>query len=441
MQPVTIFWFRRDLRIEDNAGLYHALQESSPVLPLFIFDRVILDDLDDRNDRRVAFIHQALRQIDAHLAEAGSRLLVRHGRPLEVWRELLRDHTIRAVHTNRDYEPYAIERDRAVAALLAEHGIPFHSHKDQVIFDGDEVVKEDGKPYTVYTPYMRRWLAHLTPEDLAAHPSEKLLARTAQGMPGGVPPLEEIGFAPMTVSTTPVVPEAIIRSYDRTRDLPAVAGTTRLSVHLRFGTVSVRELVRTGRELNRTWLSELIWREFFMSILARFPHVVDQPFKSQYAAIPWREEAEEFQRWCEGRTGYPIVDAGMRELNATGFMHNRVRMITASFLCKHLLHHWLRGERYFAQKLLDYDLAANNGNWQWAAGCGCDAAPYFRLFNPEIQTAKFDTKMEYIKRWVPELGTPAYPAPMVPHAAARIRALETYGRALKEAKTQTGGAG
>ncbi|HOH06177.1 MAG TPA: deoxyribodipyrimidine photo-lyase [bacterium] len=428
---VTVFWFRRDLRLEDNAGLFHALQDGAPVLPLFIFDREILDDLEERQDRRVAFIHQALQNLDARLAEHSSGLLVRQGRPLEVWRQLVAEFPIAAVHTNRDYEPSALARDREVAALLAEHGIPFHSHKDQVIFDGDEVVKEDGRPYTVYTPYMRKWLARLTPEDLAAHPSEKLLGRMAQGVEGGVPPLAEIGFTPMAVESAPMVDEAIIRNYDRTRDLPAVAGTTRLGVHLRFGTVSIRRLAALGRALNQTWLQELIWREFFMSILAHFPHVVDQPFKAQYAAVPWREDRGDFARWCAGETGYPMVDAGMRELNATGFMHNRVRMITASFLCKHLLLPWRWGERYFAKKLLDYDLAANNGNWQWAAGCGCDAAPYFRVFNPALQAAKFDPQEAYVKRWVPEVESPAYPEPMVPHAAARIRALETYGRALK----------
>lgn len=483
-QPITIFWFRRDLRLDDNVGLYQALSTGVPVLPLFIFDRNILDDLSDKHDRRVAFIHQTLQRLDASLGRRGSGLLVRYGRPLAIWEELLGSLTIGQVHTNRDYEPYAIERDQAVAALLASRGIPMHLHKDQVIFDGKEVAKDDGSPYTVYTPYKNRWLSRLRPEDLAPSASEELLDRllplehwpagitgggtpadmfpdaaagmgamaaagqpTAAGESGSgqaaagsrLPRLADIGFESVAVECAPVVDEEIIRRYDRTRDLPAVAGTTRLSVHLRFGTVSVRQLVQRGRALNQTWLQELIWREFFMSILARFPHVVDRPFKSAYAAIPWRENRQDFQRWCDGETGYPIVDAGMRELNSTGFMHNRVRMITASFLAKHLLLPWLWGERYFAVKLLDYDLSANNGNWQWAAGCGCDAAPYFRLFNPELQTAKFDPQMEYVKKWVPELNTLHYPRPMVPHAAARIRALETYSKALAAARSgQTG---
>ena len=404
------------------------------MLPLFIFDRSILDELADKLDRRVAFIHSALQGLDARLRAHGSGLLVRQGRPLEVWQELISIYTISAVHTNCDYEPYAVQRDREAASLLASHDIPFYAHKDQVIFGGDEVVKENGAPYTVYTPYKNKWLSRLTPDDLSPFASESLLDRYWPHAGSGVPALEEIGFKPMAVETNPFVDESIIRAYDRTRDFPAVEGTTRLSVHLRFGTVSIRGLVSRARELNQTWLQELIWREFFMSILTHFPHVADQPFKAQYAAIPWREDRNDFARWRAGQTGYPIVDAGMRELNTTGFMHNRVRMITASFLCKHLLLPWLWGERYFAEKLLDYDLAANNGNWQWAAGCGCDAAPYFRVFNPEIQMTKFDPKREYVKRWAPEMDSAAYPKPMVPHAAARIRALETYARALAAAK-------
>ncbi|HNW60830.1 MAG TPA: deoxyribodipyrimidine photo-lyase [bacterium] len=429
--PVTLFWFRRDLRLEDNRGLCQALRSGYPVLPLFIFDRDILDPLSDRQDRRVAFIHQVLQSLQARLAEHGSGLLVRQGRPVEVWRQLLEELTVQAVYTNCDYEPYAIARDRAVATLLAERGIAFHEHKDQVVFDTSEVSKEDGAPYTVYTPFKNRWLARLTPEDLAPCDSAALLDHLVSAAGEGMPSLPALGFAPVAVDTDPVIDETIIRSYERTRDLPGVAGTTRLSVHLRFGTVSIRRLAALGRALNPVWLQELIWREFFMTILARFPYVVNQPFKRPYAAIPWREDRGDFARWCAGETGYPIVDAGMRELNATGFMHNRVRMVTASFLCKHLLLPWQWGESYFAAKLLDYDLAANNGNWQWAAGCGCDAAPYFRVFNPEIQAAKFDPQRTYIRRWVPEVDTPAYPKPMVPHAAARIRALETYAQALR----------
>lgn len=433
-QPLVIFWFRRDLRFEDNTGLYHALKSGMPVLPLFIFDRNILDELKDSHDLRVAFIHAALKGLDAHLHTLGSGLLVRQGQPSLIWRELLSQYRIQAVYVNRDYEPYAFHRDHEVAALLAAQDIPFHQHKDQVIFDGDEVVKEDGAPYTVYTPYKKRWLARLRPEDLLPFPSANLLKHMLPHSSGGVPGLEEIGFRATAVETTPSIDEAIIRNYDRTRDFPGVMGTSRLGVHLRFGTVSIRQLVGRARELNQTWLEELIWREFFMTILAHFPQVVDQPFKPQYATIPWRENEDEFKRWCAGETGYPIVDAGMRELNTTGFMHNRVRMITASFLSKHLLLPWRWGEHYFAEKLLDYDLAANNGNWQWAAGCGCDAAPYFRVFNPEIQTEKFDPERVYIKRWVPEAGTAAYPGPMVPHKAARIRAVETYAKALASAK-------
>lgn len=436
---LSIFWFRRDLRLHDNVGLYRALKSGFPVLPLFIFDRAILEALDDRHDRRIVFIHRALDEMQSVLRDAGATLVVRHGDPETVWRELLASHDVAAVFTNGDYEPYARERDGRVHAILAEHNIPFYTYKDQVIFEKNEITTAQERPYTVYTPYRKRWESALTPEHLRAANSEGLMRHFRKADPEPLPTLEQLGFEPVDMDFPPrEIREGIVRRYHETRDYPAEEnGTTRLGVHLRFGTVSVREAVRAALDLNDTWLGELIWREFFMMILWNTPRVVEEPFREKYAAIPWRHDDGDFQRWCEGRTGYPIVDAGMRELNATGYMHNRVRMITASFLTKHLLIDWRWGERYFARHLLDYELASNNGNWQWAAGCGCDAAPYFRIFNPTTQMEKFDPDGEYVRRWVPEVDGDGYPEPMVAHKAARERALEVFKAALAD----DGGAG
>ena len=447
-QKIAVCWLRRDLRLHDNAALYHALRSPYPVLPLFIFDREILDDLSDRDDARVTFIHQQINGLQKKLADVGASMLVRYGRPSEIWQQLLNEFEIAAVFTNRDYEPYALQRDQAVAALLAERKASFHTFKDQVIFEAGEVLKDDGKPYTVFTPYSRKWLAKLdirveqTDEGplsfyLKSWPTEPYFSAFFKSPPLPVPTLEEMGFV---ASATPFppdsVPRGVIRQYDKTRDLPALEnGTSKLGIHFRFGTISIREKARAARALNDTYLNELIWRDFYSQILAHFPHVVDGPFKAQYARIPWRNAPDDFQKWCEGRTGYPLVDAGMRQLNATGYMHNRVRMVVASFLTKHLLINWQMGEAYFAQKLLDFDLASNSGGWQWAAGCGTDAAPYFRVFNPLEQAKKFDPEGRYIRRWVPEFGTPAYPKPVVDHAFARVRCLEVFKKALDGAST------
>ncbi|MBL7798222.1 MAG: deoxyribodipyrimidine photo-lyase [Saprospiraceae bacterium] len=446
--PVAIFWFRRDLRLHDNAGLYHALRSGQPVLPLFIFDTNILDDLPERRDARVEFIHRALAELKQKLEALGSTLLVRHGKPPEVWAQLLREHDIKALFTNRDYEPYALERDAAVQTHLSEKNIPFHTSKDHVIFEKNEVLKDDGTPYTVFTPYSRKWRAKLetrwkTVLDeegrlerasfyLSPYPTEKYAGNFLKTAPLPFPTLTELGFEPAGIPFPPAaVARGLIRTYDKTRDFPGMAGTSRLGVHFRFGTISIREKARHAQMLNDTYLNELIWRDFYSQILAHFPHVAGSPFKPQYDRVPWRHAPDDFQRWCAGQTGYPIVDAGMRELNATGYMHNRVRMITASFLTKHLLLDWRLGEAYFAQKLLDYDLASNNGGWQWAAGCGTDAAPYFRIFNPAEQTKKFDPERRYILRWVPEVDTARYPKPMVEHTFARGRGLDAFKRALE----------
>lgn len=430
-------WFRRDLRLRDNAALYHALKSASEqglrVVPLFIFDRTILDALPDKRDRRVEFIHHSLQEMQRDLAAQGSSMLVRYGTPDEVWRGLFEEFAIQAVFCNHDYEQYALKRDEHIGKLCASNGAAFTTSKDQTIFEKHEILTGEQRPYTVFTPYSKRWKAQCNDFFVKPYPTDKYRRGFWQSEAFAIPPLAAMGFVPAGASfPTNALIENIISTYDKTRDFPATQGTTRLSVHLRFGTVSIRECAEAALRLNETWLNELIWRDFYMQILFHFPHVETSAFKPQYNRIPWREDAAEFQAWCEGRTGYPIVDAGMRELNATGYMHNRVRMITASFLTKHLLHDWRRGEAYFAQKLLDFDLAANNGGWQWAAGTGCDAAPYFRIFSPAAQTEKFDPKLEYIKRWVPELNSFDYPAPIVEHKFARERALQTYKAALKE---------
>lgn len=420
-------WFRRDLRLSDNAALYYALKENEQVLPVFIFDTAILDKLDDPADARVTFIHQSLALLKSELEKMGSSLLVLHGNPTEIYKTI----EPKAVYTNRDYEPYARERDEKVQQILQAKGIAFKTFKDHVIFEKDEVLKDDGHPYTVYTPYSRKWKSLSTGFYLKAYPTEKYAFHLKKVDPLPFPKLEDIGFRPSAIPFPErVIHTKIIEQYDKTRDYPAIQGTSRLSVHLRFGTVSIRKLARIARTKNEKWLNELIWRDFYHMILWHFPHVVHKAFKPEYDRIPWRNNPDEFQAWCEGRTGYPIVDAGMRELNTTGYMHNRVRMITASFLTKHLLIDWRWGEAYFAKKLLDFDLAANNGGWQWAAGSGCDAAPYFRIFNPMLQTQKFDPELKYIKKWIPELNTPDYPRPVVEHNIARQRALKVYSEAL-----------
>ncbi len=433
MKPVTIFWFRHDLRLHDNAGLFHALKIGIPVVPVFIFDRNILDHLDNKKDGRVEFIHAALQKMQQQLTAMGSTLHVFYGKPEKVWPEILQQYPVQAVYTNHDYEPYALERDAAIGAILQKKGISFHTYKDQVIFEKDEVVKDDGKPYTVFTPYSRKWKARLTPFYLRSYPVEKYNAHFFRQVPIPVPALEHMGFSASGLSFPPATwDKTVIKKYKEQRDIPSVHGTSRLGVHLRFGTISIRELAREAGTLNETYLNELIWRDFYHMILWHFPHVgKGRAFRAEYEQVRWRNNEAEFKLWCEGRTGYPIVDAGMRELNATGYMHNRVRMIVASFLTKHLLIDWRWGEAYFAEKLLDFDLAANNGGWQWAAGSGCDAAPYFRVFNPYLQTQKFDPDLSYIRHWVPEFQEFTYPKPVVEHDVARKRCLEAYAAALK----------
>lgn len=430
---INIFWFRRDLRLEDNHGLYQALNAVLPVLPIFIFDKNILDDLSNKSDKRVVFIHQTLQAIQDKLVKQGKSLYVFYGTPEEAYHSLTSSFNVQSVFTNRDYEPYAIKRDASIADQLSKKGIAFIDSKDQVIFEKDEVMKDDGLPYTVFTPYSRKWKAKLQPAHYASFQSEKYIKNFLSIEPRSIPSLKEMEFDALDIDfPVSIVNKDIVKQYKERRDYPSVRGTTRLSVHLRFGTISIRELVRTVKDLSESYLNELIWREFYHMILWNFPSVGEgKSFKAQYDRIKWRNNEMEFQKWCAGKTGYPIVDAGMRELNETGFMHNRVRMIVASFLCKHLLIDWRWGEAYFAEKLLDFDLAANNGGWQWAAGSGCDAAPYFRVFNPRLQTEKFDKDLAYIRKWVPEFQEFNYPAPIVDHEMARKRCLEVYAAALK----------
>lgn len=429
MQKTSIFWFRRDLRLDDNKGLSEALKSDEKVIPIFIFDRDILDHLEDKYDRRVDYIHQALEKINLELKEFESNLLTFYGKPLNIFKQLQKDYDIKAVYCNRDYEPAAIKRDDEVKDFLNSKDIEFIDFKDQVIFEKSDVVKDNGEPYTVYTPFSSKWKKILTEDDYKSVrinkeqflklPSKKILS------------LKEIGFEKTDLDfEEPGLESKIIDVYDKTRDFPALDATTHLGIALRFGTISIRKCVKFALSHNETWLNELIWREFFMQILFHFPKVVNYCFKEKYENIVWRNNEAEFEKWCNGETGYPIVDAGMRQLNQTGQMHNRIRMVVASFLTKHLLIDWRWGEAYFAKKLLDYDLSANNGNWQWAAGCGCDAAPYFRVFNPDEQTKKFDKDLKYIRKWNPDFEKDILEKRIIEHKFARERALETYKKGL-----------
>lgn len=430
--PVNLFWFRRDLRLTDNAALYHALKPKLPVVPVFIFDTNILNDLSDKADARVAFIHHAITSLREQLAAMHVALEVIHDTPENAFRLLLHKYDVKNVFTNRDYEQYAIDRDQTIHQLLQQHGAALHTFKDQVIFEAGEVLKSNGEPYTVFTPYSRQWKAKLNAFYLSSYPTEEYFTNFHQQQPLELPTLEALGFQKKEIDfPAAITDEALISRYQQQRDFPAANGTSRLGIHLRFGTISIRQLARFAQTVSETFLNELIWRDFYHMILASFEHVrKGASFNKKYDRIQWINDEKQFAAWCESKTGYPIVDAGMRELNATGFMHNRVRMIVASFLTKHLLIDWRWGEAYFAKKLLDYDYAANNGGWQWAAGSGCDAAPYFRVFNPTLQTQKFDKDLVYIKKWVPELNSFNYPKPIVDHDMARKRALEVYKSAL-----------
>lgn len=429
-QPIALFWFRRDLRLHDNHALYQALNSGLAVLPIFIFDSDILKKLDNKADFRVSYIMSRIEAINKTLSSQNKSIYTLYGSPEVVIKQLITQYNIKAIYFNTDYEPYAAERDAAINQLMLQNGIEYYSFKDQVIFEKLEITKADKLPYTIFTPYKNRWKERLNQEGIPQYPSEKFIDKfyldnTIQKLD-----YKDIEFTKSTHNSEPnLIDKAIINHYDTTRDIPSL-NTTKLGVDIRFGTYSIRELVKIAFNSNETWLNELIWRDFFMMIMSNFPYSANNSFKKSYDNIEWSNNEEHFERWCSGKTGYPLVDAGMRELNATGFMHNRVRMITASFLCKNLFIDWRWGEAYFASKLNDYDLASNVGNWQWAAGCGCDAAPYFRVFNPAIQAQKYDKDFEYIKKWIPELNSFDYPQPIVDFKTSSKNAVEKYKRYL-----------
>ncbi len=426
MKKINIFWFRRDLRLHDNHALSLALQEDLPVLAIFIFDTEILDRLKEKQDARVYFIYSTLQKLGEQISQNKGTLLVLHGQVVPVWQSLIQTYSIHKVFTNHDYEPYAMERDFQVNHLLESKGISFIPCKDQVIWEKSEVMKDNGTPYIKYTPYAKKWLYCLANSSIpyyACNLSENFFSLQNHKFLS----LKKTGFLPTPCYIPPsAIPQDKISQYHLHRDIPSHSGTSLLGIHLRFGTISIRELLQTALSLNKTFLSELIWREFFMQILYHFPQVVDHCFHKEYDSIPWANDAEHWERWCKGMTGYPMVDAGMRQLNETGYMHNRVRMIAASFLTKHLLIDWRWGEAYFAQKLLDYELSSNNGNWQWAASTGCDSVPYFRIFNPMLQQKRFDPQNQYIQTWVKEWNTPRYPKPVVDNKTARDKAIKVF---------------
>lgn len=419
------FWFRRDLRIEDNCALHHAINSGAEIIPVFIFDSNIIDEL-PKNDSRITFIYQQLTKLNTIFQDMGGGMTVHIGDPVKIWSDLIDKYDLDGLFYNRDYEPYARERDKQVYELFNNKKLEVHSFKDHVIFEPQQVLKDDGSPYTVFTPYKRKWLSKFNRPK--AYDCD-LRKTTIVMLEKDFPKLETIGFEESDQSV-PDFHLDVVEDYAAKRNTPSIDGTSKLGPHLRFGTIGIRTIVQKVMDRSDTFLSELIWREFFQQIIFHYPHVVNANFRAKYDGIEWRNNEEEFKKWCEGKTGYPMVDAGMRELNETGFMHNRVRMITAGFLCKHLLIDWRWGEAYFAEKLLDFELAANNGNWQWAAGTGCDAAPYFRVFNPSEQLKKFDKNMAYVKKWIPELLTEEYPQPMVDHKFARERAIDTYKKGI-----------
>ena len=429
---INIFWFRRDLRLDDNVGFYNALKSEHKVLPIFIFDEEILSKLPE-DDARVTFIFDTLQEMRNELQEKyGSSIAMLKGKPKEVFKQLVKDYTIDTVFTNRDYEPYAKERDAKIATLLSKENINFKTFKDQVIFEKDEVVKSDGDPYKVYTPYMKLWKKEFEKIDLKIYYTNQFLDNLIENSRLPNVSLADIGFKKSTqkIAAFTVTP-TLIQEYEDTRNFPAQDSTSKLGPHLRFGTASIRKMIKKAiAEKNEIFWQELIWREFFTQILWHFPHTKDKAFKSKYDRIEWRNNEHEFKKWCNGETGYPLVDAGMRQLNETGFMHNRIRMLVGSFLCKHLLIDWRWGEAYFAEKLHDYEMASNVGNWQWVAGSGVDASPYFRIFNPTTQIKKFDKDLKYIKKWVPEFQELTYAKEIVDHKEARERCLKVYKEAV-----------
>lgn len=418
---ISYFWHRRDMRLDDNHGLSEITLKYKNVVPIFIFDSAILDELPE-DDKRVSFIYLSLKKLKKKYQEAGSDLLIYHGKPLEVFEKLAAENKIEAIYTNRDYEPYALKRDEAISKFATKHKIDFQTFKDHVIFEKDEI-NVDGRPYKVYTPFSKKWKAALT--DLPEyHLNENGLSKSVKQE---LPSLKSIGFTEIEgVAPKVHLDDDTLYNYHENRNIPAKAATSNLGVYLRFGNTSIRKMVKLAQQKSEVFLNELIWREFFMTILWFYPESATEELKPQYRGMPWEKNEAFFEAWCQGKTGFPIVDAGMRQLNETGMMHNRVRMITASFLVKDLCIDWRLGEAYFAKKLMDFELSSNVGNWQWASGTGTDAAPYFRVFNPTSQQEKFDPDFKYIKKWVPEYGTKDYPEPVVNHKEARLKILALY---------------
>jgi deoxyribodipyrimidine photo-lyase len=428
----ALFWHRRDLRMNDNHGLFKALTSGLKVIPVFIFDKTILSKLKP-DDQRVIFIYKQIEKLKNQYQQLGSDLHVYYGNPTDLIPQIAQEKNVQKVFTNRDYEPNALQRDTTVFELLKSKSIEFIGAKDHVIFEKNEVLKDDGKPYTVFTPYSRKWKSHLTDQHLASFDTQShlqnlysfdtktnLISITELGFDG----IERVQFPKETVE------ETLLKKYSEQRDFPAINGTSKLGLHLRFGTISIRELAQRAKNANETYLNELIWRDFYQMIIYHFPYSAENSFKPIYDHIPWENNEKLYKAWCEGKTGYPLVDAGMRELNTTGHMHNRVRMVVASFLTKHLLIDWRWGASYFAEKLLDFELASNSGGWQWAVGSGCDAAPYFRIFNPALQLDKFDKELKYVKRWIPEYGTTSYVKPIVEHAVVTKRTIAVFKETL-----------
>jgi deoxyribodipyrimidine photo-lyase len=429
---INIFWFRRDLRIDDNKGLYNALNSGLKVLPIFIFDKSILDDLEDRSDARIIYIYNQLTLLNKKLLKYHSNISILYGDPLSVFKSLHKKYNIKAVYVNEDYEPYAISRDKQIKNFLNHNGIEFYQYKDHVIFHKSDILNNNDEPYKVFSAYKKRWFQKFDISELRHFPSEEILQNLYNNQNSQALQLRDIGFYYKDVEFPEnILDPSLIMKYARNRDYPNIDGTSKLGVHLRHGSLSIRKALKFGLEYSGTWVNELIWREFYSMILYHFPAVITKSFKIKYDNIPWLNNKEDFEKWCNGQTGYPIVDAGMRQLNATGFMHNRARMITASFLTKHLLIDWRWGEAYFAKKLLDYELASNNGGWQWSAGTGTDSQPYFRIFNPYNQTRTFDSKNLYIQKWLPEYDHNNYPKPIIDHTFARQRAINTYKNALR----------
>ena len=429
---MVIFWFRRDLRLDDNHALFKALKSGYDVLPIFIFDSNITNKL-NQNDHRLNYINNVLDGLNKRLSENKKKIYIYKGDPIEIISKLIIKLKIKEIYLNKDYEPYAIDRDDKIEKLCVANNVSYNSFKDHVIFEEDQIVKKDGTPYVVYTPYSRKWIEKFQSNQLDSYPSELNLGGFVDS-----DKIREVNYL-MDFEKNIISPKTynlnkdVIDKYEETRNFPALDSTSRIGVNLRFGTVSTRKIVKTSSERsNNTFLKELIWREFFIQILWHFPHTTEKSFKDKYERIEWRNDMDDFKLWCDGKTGYPIVDAGMNQLNKTGFMHNRLRMVVGSFLCKHLLIDWKLGEKYFADKLFDYEQASNVGNWQWVAGCGVDAAPYFRIFNPEEQQKKFDKELQFIKKWIPNYDKDNYINKIVDHKFARERCLNTYKKALNK---------